>query len=49
MKDKDDRVYLRHILDAIPEIETYTLEGRSDFLASHLQQHAVIWNVGIVG
>ncbi|MCH8826327.1 MAG: DUF86 domain-containing protein [Chloroflexi bacterium] len=48
-QDKDNSVYLLHILDAIGQIEAYTAEGRADFLGSQLQQHAVIWNVGVIG
>jgi hypothetical protein len=33
---KDDRVYLRHIRDAIARIESYVTQGRDAFLAETL-------------
>ena len=48
-EDKDNRVYLRHILDAIDRIESFTGAGRAEFLESELLQNAVIWNIGVVG
>lgn len=42
---KNDRVYLRHILDMIRRIESATSEGKSAFLASQLHQDAVLRNL----
>ena len=40
--NKDDWVYLRHILDRIRRIEEDTVEGRERFMASHRLQDAVL-------
>lgn len=48
-EDKDNRVYLRHILEAIGRIESFTKAGRDQFYESELQQNAVIWNIGVIG
>lgn len=48
-EDKDNRVYLRHILEAIDRIESFTKAGNAEFLESELQQNAVIWNIGVIG
>lgn len=42
---KDDRVYLRHILDCIRRIEENVAEGRDCFLESHTLQDAVLRNL----
>ena len=39
---KDDRVYLRHILDAITKIESYVVVGRETFMVTSHWQDAVI-------
>lgn len=36
-----DRLYLRHILDAIAAIESFTVEGRTQFMADLKTQSAV--------
>lgn len=41
---KDDRVYLRHILECISRIEDNTGEGKGRFLSSHTPQDAVLRN-----
>jgi uncharacterized protein with HEPN domain len=46
---KDDRVYLRHILDAIDKIESYVAVGRDVFMSASHWQDAVIRQLEIVG
>lgn len=46
---KDDRVYLRHIRDAITRIESYVGGGREAFLADNMIQDAVIRNLEVIG
>lgn len=46
---KDDRVYLRHILDAIGKIESYVAVGRDAFMAASYWQDAVIRQLEIIG
>lgn len=46
---KDDRVYLRHILDCIARIEEYTAGGRAEFEAGPMVQDAVIRNLEFIG
>jgi uncharacterized protein with HEPN domain len=46
---KDDRVYLIHIWECIQRIESYSIEGRSAFLASTMMQDAIIRNFEIIG
>jgi uncharacterized protein with HEPN domain len=50
MKQRDDRLYLQHILDAISTIGTY-LDGvdESTFEATNLLQDGVIRQIQIVG
>lgn len=50
MKKKDDAVYLRHILDAITQIELY-LQGVSQerFLQTKLLQDGVVRQLEIIG
>jgi len=38
---KDDRVYLRHIDDAITQIKAYTADGRESFFRNKMIQDAV--------
>jgi uncharacterized protein with HEPN domain len=42
---KDDRVYLRHILEAIRRIENHVGAGRAKFMDSDLLQDAVLRNL----
>lgn len=42
---KDDRVYLRHILEAVTRVEEYTANGPEAFLGSTLHQDAVLRNL----
>jgi len=44
-----DLVFLRHILDAIARIETYTAAGRQVFMASPHWQDATIRQLEIIG
>ena len=46
---KDDDLYLRHILDAIERILSYTTEGRDFFRQDLRTQDAVIRNLQIIG
>lgn len=46
---KDDRIYLRHIAEAIEDIERYTAAGRGAFLADRMQQDAVIRKLEVIG
>lgn len=46
---KNDMVYLRHIVDAIKNIEAYTEGGREEFFATKMIQDAVIRNLEIIG
>ena len=46
---KDDRVYLRHILDAISKIESYVVVGREVFMTASHWQDAVIRQLEIIG
>ena len=39
---KDDRVYLRHILESLDAIRAYTAEGRDRFLADRKTQKATL-------
>lgn len=46
---KGDEVYLRHILDAIEKIESYTSVGREGFMSTSHWQDAVIRQLEIIG
>ena len=45
---KDQRIYLRHILECIEAIEEYTDAGQEKFLASHLIQDATLRRLQIM-
>lgn len=45
---KDDRFYLRHILECIRRIEADTSPGRDEFLKSHTLQDAVLRNLQVL-
>lgn len=49
MSQHDQRTYLEHIRDALERIAEYTTHGRDVFLASRLQQDAVLRNLEVVG
>lgn len=49
MKNKDDRWYLLHIVDALTKVERYTQSGKEKFLTETLIQDAVIRNFEITG
>ena len=44
-----DRLYLRHGLDAIGAIESFTAEGRGEFMSDRKTQSAVVRQIEIVG
>ena len=44
-----DRLFLRHVLDAIAAIESFTIEGRADFMADLKTQSAVVRQIEIIG
>ncbi len=46
---KDQRVYLRDILERIPRIERYIADGRDVFLQSELLQDGVIRSFEVIG
>jgi len=46
--NKDDTVYLHHILECIRRIEEDIAEGRERFLASHTLQDAVLRNLQVM-
>ena len=48
--NKDDQVYLKHILEAITWIEEYIRNvSAEEFLIKHLIQDGVIRQIGIIG
>jgi len=46
---KGDALYLRHILDAITQIETYVAVGHDDFIAESHWHDATIRQLEIIG
>jgi uncharacterized protein with HEPN domain len=47
---KNSLIYIRHILDCIQKIKSYTLDfSESDFLKNAMVQDAVIRNFEIIG
>lgn len=44
-----DRLYLRHVLDAIGAIESFTSEGRGLFMSDRKTQSAVVRQIEIIG
>ena len=44
-----DLNYMRHISDAISDIEKYTTGGKEEFFANKMIQDAVIRNLEIIG
>ena len=46
--NKDDRVYLRYILDRIRRIEEDIIDGRERFMASHTLQDAELRNLQVM-
>ena len=46
---KDERVYLRHVLDAIGRIRDYTADGKDAFFADSKTQDAVVRNLEVIG
>ena len=46
---KDDRVYLRHVRDAINDIKTYASGGEAAFLVDRMRQDAILSKLEIIG
>jgi uncharacterized protein with HEPN domain len=46
---KDDRIYLRHILEAIHDIQQYASVGRDGFMADTMRQDALIRKLEVIG
>ena len=46
---KHDDVYLRHMLEAVEDILTYSAEGKAWFLQSRMGQQAIVRNFEIIG
>ncbi len=46
---RDDLLYLRHVLEAIDLIESYTESGRDGFRAEPMVRDAVLRNLEIIG
>ena len=46
--NKDDRVYLLHILECIRRIAEYVADGRDQFMESHTLQDAVLRNLQVL-
>ena len=46
---KSDTVYLRHMLDSIKKIESYTSMGKEIFMSTDHWQDATIRNLEIIG
>jgi uncharacterized protein with HEPN domain len=44
-----DRLFLRHVLNAIDEIGSFTVEGQSTFMSDRKTQSAVIRQLEIIG
>jgi uncharacterized protein with HEPN domain len=49
MAQRDERLYLAEIADAIDRALEYTIQGRTAFLADPKTQDAVIRNIEIIG
>jgi uncharacterized protein with HEPN domain len=46
---KGDAVYIRHIMDSIVKIESYTSVGKETFMSTAHWQDATIRNLEIIG
>lgn len=46
---KDDRIYLRHILEAIHDIEQYSSAGHHAFMVDKMRQDAIIRKLEVIG
>lgn len=44
-----DELFLGHVLEAIAAIESFTAEGRADFMADLKTQSAVVRQIEIIG
>lgn len=45
----DDEVYLRHIVESLERIDTYTSGGRDSFMGDSMAQDATVRSLEIVG
>jgi uncharacterized protein with HEPN domain len=45
---KDHRIYLRHIIEAIEDIEHYTASGYNAFIRERMRQDAVIRKLEVI-
>ena len=48
-RNRDPRVYVEDIRQAIEQIEEYTIKGRDDFMSDEMTQDAVIYKLAIIG
>jgi uncharacterized protein with HEPN domain len=48
-EEKDDRLYLVHIIESIGRIRRYTVDGREAFLVDEKTQDAVVRNLQTLG
>jgi len=46
---KDDRIYLRHIVEAIEDVGRYTASGYAAFMCERMQQDAVVRRLEVIG
>ena len=46
---KDDRIYLRHVHEAIGDIEQYASPGRDAFMSDKMRQDALIRKLEVIG
>ena len=46
---KDDRIYLRHIVEAIEDVGRYTTSGYAAFMCERMQQDAVVRRLEVIG
>jgi len=46
---KDDRIFLRHILEAISKVQRFTAAGPADFAENPMVQDAVLRNLEVIG
>ena len=46
---KDDRIYLRHIQEAIHDIEQYASAGHHAFMADTMRQDAIVRKLEVIG
>ena len=49
MSERDERLYLTDIVEAIDRVVEYTSAGRDEFFANRMIQDAVVRNLEVVG